>query len=48
MPAVLTVTQAEKHTGIHRRTILRAITAGHLKATKAGGKADVWSEPNCW
>jgi excisionase family DNA binding protein len=39
---VLTVSQAVKRTGIHRRKLLRAIAAGELKATKAGGGTAVW------
>jgi excisionase family DNA binding protein len=42
MTTVLTITQAVELTGIHRRKLLRAITAGELKATKAGGGTAVW------
>jgi excisionase family DNA binding protein len=39
---MLTISQAVERTGIHRRKLLRAITAGHLKATKAGAGTSVW------
>jgi excisionase family DNA binding protein len=39
---MLTISQAAQQTGIHRRKLLRAITAGDLKATKAGTATAVW------
>jgi len=39
---LLTVTQAAKQSGVHRRKLLRAIAAGELKAQKTGGGTAVW------